>query len=29
MQWRYKPTLLDGQPVENTDRITLNFIGGH
>jgi protein TonB len=25
MQWHYKPTLLDGQPVENTDRISLIF----
>jgi|ERR1035438_133957 TonB family protein len=25
MQWRYSPTLLDGQPVENTTQITLTF----
>jgi len=25
MQWRYRPTLLDGQPVENTRQITLSF----
>jgi len=29
MQWRYKPTLLDGQPVENTTQISLNFVAGH
>jgi protein TonB len=29
MQWRYRPTLLDGQPVENTDRITLKFAAAH
>ena len=29
MQWHYKPTLLDGQPVENTDRISLNFVAAH
>jgi protein TonB len=29
MQWRYRPTLLDGQPVENTDRISLNFVSAH
>jgi protein TonB len=29
MQWRYRPTLLDGQPVENTDRITLKFVASH
>jgi protein TonB len=29
MQWRYKPTLLDGQPVENTSQISLNFVGTH
>jgi protein TonB len=29
MQWRYRPTLLDGQPVENTAQISLNFIGTH
>lgn len=27
MQWRYRPTLLDGQPVENKSQISLNFIG--
>lgn len=25
MQWRYRPTLLNGQPVTNDTRITLNF----
>ena len=25
MQWRYRPTLLDGQPVENTTQISLEF----
>jgi protein TonB len=29
MQWRYRPTLLDGQPVENTAQITLSFLGTH
>jgi protein TonB len=29
MQWRYRPTLLDGQPVENTTQISLDFRGGH
>ncbi len=29
MQWRYRPTLLDGQPVENTTQISLNFVGTH
>ncbi len=29
MQWRYRPTLLDGQPVENTAQITLSFVGAH
>jgi len=29
MQWRYRPTLLDGQPVENTTQISLNFGGVH
>ena len=29
IQWRYKPTLLDGQPVENTTQISLNFVAGH
>jgi len=26
MQWRYRPTMLNGVPVENETRITLNFI---
>jgi periplasmic protein TonB len=26
MQWRYRPTLLNGQPVQNDTRITLNFV---
>ena len=25
MQWIYRPTLLNGQPVQNDVRITLNF----
>ena len=29
MQWRYRPTLLDGQPVENNTQISLNFVGTH
>jgi protein TonB len=29
MQWRYRPTLLDGQPVENTTQISLDFKGAH
>ena len=29
MQWRYRPTLLDGQPVENTTQITLSFVSTH
>jgi protein TonB len=29
MQWRYRPTLLDGQPVENTTQITLSFSSTH
>jgi protein TonB len=29
MQWRYRPTLLDGQPVENTTQISLYFVGTH
>ena len=29
MQWRYRPTLLDGQPVENTTQITLSFVSQH
>jgi len=29
MQWRYRPTLLDGQPVENTTQITLTFSAAH
>ena len=28
MQWRYRPTLLDGQPVENTTQISLEFKNG-
>jgi protein TonB len=27
LQWVYKPTLLNGQPVQNDTRITLNFMG--
>jgi len=27
MQWIYRPTLLNGQPVQNDVRITLNFEG--
>lgn len=27
MQWVYKPTLLNGQPVQNDTHITLNFLG--
>jgi len=26
MQWRYRPTLLNGVPIENDTRITLNFL---
>jgi len=26
MQWRYRPTLLNGVPVQNDTRITLNFV---
>jgi protein TonB len=29
MQWRYRPTLLDGQPVENTTQISLDFKSAH
>ncbi len=29
MQWRYRPTLLDGQPVENKSQISLNFVAVH
>jgi len=29
MQWRYRPTLLDGKPVENTSQITLDFSAAH
>jgi protein TonB len=25
MHWRYRPTLLNGEPVQNETRITLNF----
>jgi protein TonB len=25
-QWRYRPTLLDGQPVEVETQITVNFV---
>jgi TonB family protein len=28
MQWRYRPTLLNGVPIQNETRITLNFIPG-
>lgn len=28
-EWRYKPALLDGQPVETTSQISLNFVGTH
>jgi len=28
MQWLYRPTLLNGVPVQNETRITLNFTGG-
>jgi protein TonB len=28
MQWQYRPTLLNGVPVQNETRITLNFNGG-
>ena len=27
MQWVYKPTLLNGVPVQNDTHITLNFMG--
>jgi protein TonB len=27
MQWKYKPTLLNGQPVDSQTQITLNFLG--
>ena len=27
MQWVYRPTLLNGQPVQNDTKITLNFMG--
>ncbi|MDR3699517.1 MAG: TonB family protein [Candidatus Sulfopaludibacter sp.] len=27
MQWVYRPTLLNGQPVQNDTKITLNFLG--
>ena len=26
MQWRYRPTLLNGAPVQNDTRVTLNFV---
>jgi protein TonB len=26
MQWKYRPTLLNGAPVPNDTRITLNFV---
>jgi len=29
LQWRYKPALLDGQPVETASQISLNFVGTH
>jgi len=28
-EWRYKPAILDGQPVETTSQISLNFVGTH
>ncbi|HXS94119.1 MAG TPA: energy transducer TonB [Candidatus Limnocylindrales bacterium] len=27
LQWQYRPTLLNGVPVQNETRITLNFTG--
>src|SRR5262249_55744400 len=27
MQWRYKPTILNGTPVESQSQIVLNFVG--
>jgi protein TonB len=27
MQWVYRPTLLNGRPVESQTRIVLNFVG--
>jgi hypothetical protein len=27
MQWVYKPTLLNGTPVENVTHISINFAG--
>jgi protein TonB len=29
MEWRYKPALLNGQPVESPVEIKLNFLPGH
>ena len=26
-QWRYRPTLLNGQPVETETQVLVNFIG--
>ena len=28
-QWRYRPTLLNGQPVENETQVLINFVGDH
>ncbi len=27
MQWQYRPTMLNGHPVETETTITLNFVG--
>jgi protein TonB len=26
-QWRYRPTLLNGQPVETDTQVLVNFVG--
>jgi protein TonB len=26
-QWRYRPTLLNGQPVETDTQVLINFVG--
>jgi protein TonB len=26
-QWRYRPTLLNGQPVETETQVLINFVG--
>jgi hypothetical protein len=27
MQWRYRPTMLNGTPVESDVKVVLNFVG--